>query len=321
VKNVISANTDAGVIIDGAGTSGNLIQGNFIGSDSTGLQAPVVFGEFSSSPVNQGRGVVLQNAVAWNTIGGTPSRLGSGPANLIAFNGGDGVLVYDTATHNPITANSIHDNSGLGINLQPVDELDSAVTPNHPGGGTTGPNELLNFPIITNVTYLPYNSVIAGAITNGRPNQNFYVYVNYNPTNDPSGNGQGRYFAGRSAVLTDASGNAPFSVSAPGYLAANSLSATATSFNGAIAGSTSEFGPDFSAPVIPVLITNVFQSGTSLSLAFQTHPGQAYSIQTNSDLTTTNWGLYLNTTGDGTIQTFLTPDVALPQLYFRVVEP
>jgi len=321
IKNIISANTYSGVLIDGTGTSGNLIQGNFIGSDATGLQAPVVYDEFSTSAVNQGRGVVLQNAAAWNTIGGTPSSLGSGPANLIAFNAGDGVLVYDTATHDTITANAIHDNSGLGINLQPVDETDSTVTPNHPGGGISGPNELLNFPIITNVAYRPYNTVIAGAITNGQPNQNFYVDIYYNPTNDPSGYGQGRYFAGRAAVLTDAAGNALFSVSASGYLAANTLSATATSFNGAIAGSTSEFGPDFSAPVIPVVITNVFQSGTSLSLGFQTYLGQAYTIQTNSDLTTTNWGFYLNTTGDGTIQNFLTPDLALPKLFFRVVEP
>jgi len=93
------------------------------------------------------------------------------------------------------SANAIHDNSGLGINLRPVGEPASTVTPNHPGGGASGPNELLNFPIITNVTYVPYNTMIAGAITNGQPNQNFYVDLYYNPTNDPSGNGQGRYFA------------------------------------------------------------------------------------------------------------------------------
>ena len=57
----------------------------------------------------------------------------------------------------------------------------------------------------------------SGAITNGQPNQNIYVDVYNNPANDPSGDGQGRYFAGRAAVLTDGSGNALFSVSASGY--------------------------------------------------------------------------------------------------------
>ena len=272
---------------------------------------------FNYSPVYQGRGVLLQNGAAWNQTGG----YAAGQGNTIAFNAGDGVLVYDTATHDAVIGNSIHDNFGLGINLQPLSEFNSAVTPNHPGGGTSGPNELLNFPILTNTLYTPAATVISGAITNGQPHQNFSVEFYANATNDPSGCGQGKTYLGHTSVVTDGSGNAPVSFSAPGYLAGYYLAATATAAGGSKPGSTSEFSADFLAPVPSVVITNVMQSGATFSFGFQTYIGQSYTVQTNGDLTTTNWNFFLNTTGDGTIKQFFTPDRSTPQLFFRVREP
>ena len=64
---------------------------------------------------NTGDGVFINGfgAATNHVIGGT----GAGEANVIAFNGGAGVLVA-AATGNAIRANSIHDNAGLGIDSQ-----------------------------------------------------------------------------------------------------------------------------------------------------------------------------------------------------------
>jgi titin len=317
--NLISANTSDGIVLDGAQTTNNVVQGNSVGPDSTGLKPPVTSSSAGYSPVYQGCGVKLQNDAAWNLTGG----YAAGQGNLVAFNAGDGVLVYDTATHDAIVGNSIHDNGGLGINLQPLGEPNSTVTANHSGGGTSGPNELLNFPILTNTTYTPTTTLISGAITNGQPNQNFSIEFYANATNDPSGNGQGGIYLGHTSVVTDGSGNANFDFAAAGYFAQNYLAATATALSGSgsLADSTSEFGPDFFAPVAQVVITYVMQSGTNFSFGFQTYTGQSYTIQTNADLSTTNWDNFLNIFGDGTLRQFLTPKGSTPQLFFRVCEP
>ena len=100
--NVISANLGNGVSLVGTGTSGNLLQGNSIGTDLSGTMA---LG-------NAGNGVYIRQA-SDNTIGGTVD----GAGNTIAYNGVDGVLV-DTGTGNAIQENSIYGHTnGLGIQL------------------------------------------------------------------------------------------------------------------------------------------------------------------------------------------------------------
>ena len=61
-RNVISGNGEDGVQIDFAGASGNLVEGNYIGTDTTGTAA-----------LGNGRdGVYLYSGATGNTIGGTP---------------------------------------------------------------------------------------------------------------------------------------------------------------------------------------------------------------------------------------------------------
>jgi autotransporter-associated beta strand protein len=81
--NVISGNQGDGVQLFGAGTDGNLVQGNFIGTDSTG----------TLNLGNRGNGVTISSGASGNTIGGPPG----GGSNTINFNGGDG-LHLDAAT-------------------------------------------------------------------------------------------------------------------------------------------------------------------------------------------------------------------------------
>ena len=81
--------------------------------------------------------------VTGNRVGGT--ALGAG--NTIANNASLGIRVAPTAGTNAILGNAIYANSGLGIDL-----ADDGVTTNDVGDGDSGPNDLLNFPVITSAT-------------------------------------------------------------------------------------------------------------------------------------------------------------------------
>lgn len=102
-RNLISSNGCVGVEIGPTGN--NQVQGNYVGSDVTGT-APLP---------NNTDGIYIFNVSQDNLIGG----VAEGQANLIAFNGGDGVQVLGGygAKHNTITRNRIHSNTGKGIAL------------------------------------------------------------------------------------------------------------------------------------------------------------------------------------------------------------
>src|SRR5207249_2423639 len=98
--NLISGSLGDGIFI--SNSTGNLVQGNLIGTDVTGIV----------NLANGANGVHLLNA-SGNTVGGPQA----GATNVIAFNRHDGVLV-DGGTGDSIRQNSIfgHTN-GLGIEL------------------------------------------------------------------------------------------------------------------------------------------------------------------------------------------------------------
>ena len=133
-RNLISGNDAGGVTIQG-GTlgvgdpEGNVVWGNFIGTDVTGANA---LG-------NTGNGVVVRLGANNTSIGGTTA----GAGNVISGNGSDGVSV-ESVTSSAFLSNSIFSNGGLGIDLG-----NDGITSNDVGDGDTGPNNLQNFPIIT----------------------------------------------------------------------------------------------------------------------------------------------------------------------------
>ncbi|MDO8614379.1 MAG: hypothetical protein Q7T33_01405 [Dehalococcoidia bacterium] len=94
-RNVISGNSFGGVLIEAGGASGNLVQGNFIGTDKDG-----------ASPLgNNDGGIVVFDAPS-NTIGGTAA----GAGNVISANGGNaGVEIGSgaAATGNLVQGNLI----------------------------------------------------------------------------------------------------------------------------------------------------------------------------------------------------------------------
>ena len=81
--NIISGSVQDGIHITDAGTDGNLIQGNLIGTNATGLKILAVG--------NGDEGISIQNNASNTTIGGNTAAA----ANVISGNAGAGILIQD----------------------------------------------------------------------------------------------------------------------------------------------------------------------------------------------------------------------------------
>jgi len=98
-RNIIRDNGSDGVGVVGAGTDGNVISGNCIGT----------LANCSVAAPNGGNGVFISGSST--TVGGT----GAGAGNTIAFNTFDGVDIGGATTNNIVTRNVMFLNSGVGI--------------------------------------------------------------------------------------------------------------------------------------------------------------------------------------------------------------
>ena len=96
---LISGNTGDGVEITGAGTSGNLVTGNLIGTDQTGTLA-----------ISNTFGIDILNAGGGNTIGGATAEPGTGAGNLIAFSDKSGIAIFGDAGGDVILGNAVTNN-------------------------------------------------------------------------------------------------------------------------------------------------------------------------------------------------------------------
>jgi hypothetical protein len=202
----------------------NKVQGNFIGTDLSGVAAlgNSIFGiYFGDNAFN-------------NLIGGIVPEAG----NVIAFNGAFGVAcggASNPGTGNVFLSNLIHSNGALGIDLNHGD----GVTPNDPGDGDTGTNNLQNFPELQSA-YSDETSIRVAGTINSTKETEFKLQFFFNNTCDPDGYGEGEKFLGETVLTTNGSGNQIFTE----YLTANfpvtfpsCITATATGPDG-----TSEFG-------------------------------------------------------------------------------
>lgn len=201
-RNVISGNRDDGISLFGDGTTGNTIQGNYIGVDSRG----------DSFLGNGGGGIVLASGAADNLIGGTAA----GAVNRIGWNADNGIVIGGSSSvRNTIRRNSVFKNNGQGIRL------------------SGGANDAIEAPVITGL-----NPIRGTAPANA----SVEIFLNR------PGDAQGETFV----VSVNAGGAGTFSRNFDLSLnIGENLTATATDSNG----NTSEFGPPIVVDLDPPVIT------------------------------------------------------------------
>jgi hypothetical protein len=261
--NLVSGNRGHGISLDGAGTSGNVLVSNYVGTDTNGAYAIP----------NGGSGVSLSGA-AGNTVG----SLTAGAFNLLSGNAGSGVLITGSgASGNLVIGNLIgvagdgasalgnggngvavlggaHDNTiggtaaGAG-NTIAYSGNDGVLVDTGTGnailgdlifGNTNLGIELLNggnnnqgAPSLASATASGGSLSVSGTLA-GQPSSSYTLqfYANADPT-DP----EGKQLLGTMTVTTDATGAASFTFSfgpvPPGWV----VTATATD----AAGNTSAF--------------------------------------------------------------------------------
>ncbi len=187
--NLISGNDFEGVCIVGYAelgiyTFGNIVIDNIIGLD---INLNPLGNTLDGVSIGQYGLIWYQGGFATDNVIDT---------NIIAYNGGNGVTVWEhqndniNADHNRITRNFIYNNQLLAIDLG-----DNGVTLNDPGDPDTGPNEELNFPVITSAVFFAGQTTINGTVDiDTDPTQARVELFRVIP--DPSGYGEGAQYLG-----------------------------------------------------------------------------------------------------------------------------
>ncbi|MGO4921608.1 beta strand repeat-containing protein [Maribacter spongiicola] len=210
--NYIATTSDAGILINGG--TGTLIQGNHItengtaacfdnikiqngsgitiagnliekagaiGIDADGYAGNLMINENTILTSGQNGGLCAGFvANAGIKLDGNNSTISK---NIIASNGGSGIVVSGgTTSGNLISQNSIYANGtsspALGIDLDQSDALGDGVTLNDSGDSDSGPNGLLNFPIISGAFMSGGNLVVEGWSRPGATIEIFLTDVN-----------------------------------------------------------------------------------------------------------------------------------------------
>jgi flagellar hook assembly protein FlgD len=224
--NLISGNDFEGISIVGYAeneiyTFGNIIFNNIIGLD------------ISLAPLgNNLDGVSIgQYGATWYQGGFATDNVVD--SNIIAENGGNGVTVWEhplnqfNCDHNIITRNSMYNNTLLGIDLG-----DNGVTTNDGGDPDLGPNEELNFPVITSADYSSGQTTVQGTVDIDTDPSQATVEI-FKASQDPTNYGEGDVYLG--ATNPDGAGN--WSTIVTGVIPGELITATTTDMNN----NTSEF--------------------------------------------------------------------------------
>lgn len=217
--NVISGNGFEGVNIDDTGTSNNIVQGNFVGTNAAGAGAIP----------NSDCGIYLDPAQTSNTIGGAAASTG----NLIAYNVSAGVCIFGAG--DAILSNTILANLGLGIDLGV-----NGVNINNGAKNSGLPNNDMDYPVFTSAVLSGSTLTVSGYVGSA-PSQSLFANARveiFISDNDSSGYGEGRSYLG--FLMADANGDFSGSLTVSGLSVGDRITGTATDPGN----NTSEFGPN-----------------------------------------------------------------------------
>ena len=226
-RNIISGNR-TGVFVQRDWT----IAGNYFGTDGSGAlrqgygndQAILAFNNNLIGTFEADGGNVITGSETGIEVDESNTIRG----NLIFFNE-TGVLVR--GHRNSILSNLIYGNSLIDIDLG-----GDGPTPNDPGDGDTGANNLQNFPVIMSVARNAGQTVVSGGL-NSTPSTDFTLQFF---ANGPSSAPRQRILGTQTGVTTNSSGDVSFQFAFPVATAADEfITATATDPTG----NTSEFFP------------------------------------------------------------------------------
>ncbi|MEP7285347.1 MAG: hypothetical protein ABI947_06235 [Chloroflexota bacterium] len=270
--NVISGNTSHGLIIQDVSSTGNLVQGNYIGTNAAGTAA------LGNGIISGGDGIQISDG-SNNTIGGTTAAA----RNVISGNGnssfGVGLSILNAGTSNLVQGNYIGTNiTGTAGIPNYYSGVYLSGSNNTLGGTVTGAGNLIAFngltgvwatgsitgnrilgnsifsnssvgislnsgannsqaaPVLSAATKISTNVTLAGTL-NSTANTTFRVEFFGNTACDPSGSGEGQTFMGYASVTTNGSGTGTFNPSFAIPTGELRFSATATD----PAGNTSQF--------------------------------------------------------------------------------
>ena len=335
-RNVISANAGEGIFILGTGTSNNVIQGNYIGTDATGAVGrgnsyegisitsatntliggvaagagnlisannnDAIYLSYSSGNVIQGNligtaadglgalgnlqhGVDIQAGSSNNIVGGTTAGAGNVLAYAQTFNGYGycGVRVRDGAVNNLISGNSIFSNNGLGIDLSTYGV--TQIYPCENGVPANAANAGQNYPVLTNV-YGGTAIQIRGTLNSGA-GKTYLLQFFSSPAGDPSGYGEGQVFLGQTNLTLGATMcSSNFTVALPGSVPAGwVVTATATD----PANNTSEFSAWIPVVIVPPLLSSVVSPASRWFSLSWTNNGGNYVLQQTFNLNPPQW--------------------------------
>ena len=192
--NTIAFSGNDGITLWSATTTGNIVQGNFIGTNATETL------DLGNSNV----GINVSGDANDNLIGGTET----GEGNVIANNNDDGVRIKDSGTiNNTILGNSIYNNTGAGIDLQ-----NDGVTANDSGDGDTGSNKLQNYPVVTQAYLSGTELTLSGTLDTDWANTQYRIEFYGIPAIDTDAtNGEGCYYLGATTITTNGTADGSFS--------------------------------------------------------------------------------------------------------------
>ncbi|MBC8356264.1 MAG: DUF4347 domain-containing protein, partial [Planctomycetes bacterium] len=301
-RNVISGNVDGVGIRSG---TGNVVQGNFIGTNAAGTSAIANSDEgielTSNSNTIGGATASQGNVISGNTDNGIQigadsnivqgNFIGTDLSGTLSLPNDHGVRILTGASNTiggigvgeaNVIANNLRDgilldtsagtgNSLLGNSIHSnmqlgIDLNNDGADSNDPGDADTGPNNRQNFPVLTAAASAGSNTTIQGSL-NSSASTTFDLHFYSSPTGDPSGNGEAEVYLGTDSVITDGSGNATINTTLVGVSVTLGHAVTATATDST--GNTSEFAPNVASVsnVLFVDTTSDVADGTTTSIA------------------------------------------------------